>query len=68
MVTMLRGTVADFDGDAGLGTIESDDGTAFRFHVIEIADGTRTIEPGRAVAFVRLPRFGAIQAGSIQKL
>jgi len=65
---MLRGTVAEFDGDAGLGTIASDDGTMYRFHLVEIADGTRSIETGRAVAFVPLPRFGAIEAGSIQKL
>jgi cold shock CspA family protein len=68
MVPILRGAVAEFDGDVGLGTIESEDGTAFRFHVIEIADGTRSIEPGRAVTFVAMPRFGAIQAGSIHKL
>lgn len=65
---MTTGCVAEFDPDRGLGTIRSDDGTAYLFHVIEISDGTRTIEPGRPVAFEPLARFGRFQAGGIRKL
>lgn len=65
---MRRGSVTTFDEVAGLGTIADDEGVEFRFHVIEIADGSRTIEVGRAVVFNRLARFGEIQAASILKL
>jgi cold shock CspA family protein len=63
----LRGTVAAFDEARGTGTITGDDGTSYEFHCIEILDGTRTIDVGRAVAFRPLPRFGRIQAGAIEK-
>ena len=63
---MLCGTVAEFDDSKGLGSITADDGTAFDFHCIEIADGTRTIEPGQRVVFERLARFGRFQAGAIR--
>ncbi len=63
----LTGTVADFDEARGTGTITAADGTPYEFHCIEIADGTRTIEAGRAVAFRPLPRFGRVQAGTIEK-
>lgn len=65
---MRRGSVTTFDEVAGLGTIADDEGVEFRFHVIEIADGSRTIEVGRAVVFNGLARFGEIQAASILKL
>ncbi len=66
---MRRGSVTEFDDAAGLGSITAaDDGAVLRFHVIEIADGTRTIEIGQDVAFAELARFGEIQAGSIHKL
>ena len=65
---MLYGTVSHFDDASGLGAIVSDDGTAFEFHCIEIADGTRTIEPDQRVAFERLARFGRFQAAAITKV
>lgn len=66
--TVLRGTVTDFDEERGLGTVATADGRTWAFHVIEIADGTRSIAVGRAVAFQPLPRFGRFQAGRIHKL
>lgn len=65
---MLAGVVTDFSAERGLGTIESVDGDSFLFHVIEIADGTRDIDVGRAVTFDRLPRFGRLQAARILKV
>ena len=65
---MRRGSVIEFDEAVGLGSISADDGAVFRFHLIEIADGTRSIDVGQDVAFVELSRFGELQAGSIHKL
>ncbi|HZB41574.1 MAG TPA: cold shock domain-containing protein [Ilumatobacter sp.] len=64
----MRGTVSQFDDVKGLGVITTADGRAFPFHCIEIADGTRTIEAGQVVTFRPLPRFGAFQAGAIDKI
>ncbi len=64
----MRGSVSEFDEAAGLGVVAGEDGRAYRFQCIEIADGSRTIEVGRAVVFAPLPRFGAFQAGGVHKL
>lgn len=63
----MEGTVREFDEASGLGLIVSPDGRPFVFQCVEIADGTREIEVGRAVSFRPLPRFGAFQAGAIAK-
>ena len=63
----MNGTVREFDEATGLGVISAADDGAFPFHCIEIADGTRTIDAGQAVRFRLLPRFGAFQAGAIEK-
>jgi CspA family cold shock protein len=63
----MNGTVREFDEDKGLGVIATDDDRTFPFHCIEIADGTRTVAAGQAVTFRPLPRFGAFQAGGIEK-
>ena len=65
---MRRGTVTEFDEAKGLGTVTADDGARFLFHVIEIADGTRSIEVGQLVSFQPLPKFGTVQAGHVAKL
>jgi cold shock CspA family protein len=65
---MMRGTITEFDDAKGLGTVAADDGTAYLFHVIEIADGTRTIDVGSTVSFQPLPKFGRLQAGRLHKL
>ena len=63
----MDGTVAEFDEPRGIGLIVSADGQRFVFQCIEIADGTRDIDVGQAVSFRLLPRFGAFQAGVIEK-
>ena len=65
---MLSGTVTEFSDDRGLGTITTGEGRPYLFHVIEIADGTRTIEVGRPVTFQPLPKFGRMQAAGIRKV
>ena len=61
------GEVVEFDDAAGLGAVEAN-GHRYRLHCIEIADGSRTIDPGQAVAFELLARFGAMQAANVRKL
>lgn len=63
----MNGAVREFDEAKGLGVIAGDDHRDFPFHCIEIADGTRTIAAGQVVSFDLLPRFGAFQAGAIEK-
>jgi cold shock CspA family protein len=65
---MMRGTVTEFDDAKGLGTVSAHDGTAYLFHVIEIADGSRSIDVGADVSFQPLPKFGRMQAGRLHKL
>ena len=64
---MLRGTVTEFSEHLGLGTVTGADGRPYRFHVVEIADGTRTIDVGRSVTFRPLAKFGTFEAGDIRK-
>ena len=63
----MNGTVREFDEPSGIGLIISADDQPFVFQCIEIADGSRDIEVGQAVSFRPLPRFGAFQAGAIEK-
>jgi cold shock CspA family protein len=65
---MLRGSVVEFDEAEGLGTVEDDSGTRYLFHIVEIADRSRTIGIGQMVAFEILPRFGMYQAGRLLKV
>jgi cold shock CspA family protein len=51
LTTRRHGTVRSFDERRGRGEIEADDGATFGFHSTSIADGTRRIAPGTAVAF-----------------
>ena len=64
----MDGTVTDFDDAAGLGTVTADDGTAYSFQCTQIADGTRTIAVGTAVAFeVRPWHRGRYEATAITR-
>jgi len=46
------GLVTAFDDDRGLGTVTDRSGRQWPFHCTAIADGTRHIDVGAAVAFV----------------
>jgi len=62
----LVGVVREFDADVGLGMIEQPDGTSHAFHVIEIADGTRTVDVGAEVSFDLLAKLGRYEAANIR--
>lgn len=69
MTARRRGVVAAFDGAAGLGTIVADaDGVRLPFHCVEIADGTRTIEPDTTVEFSELRKLGGVEAADVTSL
>ena len=59
--------VEQFDEFAGLGIVEREDGTTFEFHCIELADGTRTIEPGTPVTFDVLCKLGRYEAKAVTR-
>ncbi len=60
--------VTAFDEGAGLGTVTTDDGTAYAFHCTQIADGTRTIAVGTAVTFAVRPwHRGRYEAVAVTK-
>ena len=61
-----RGRVAAFDSDRGIGEVEDDSGGRWPFHCTAISDGSRTIEPGTAVAFeVMAGRLGRWEATAV---
>jgi cold shock CspA family protein len=49
---LLIGRVEDYDFERGLGEVADAEGRTWLFHCTALVDGTRRIEPGRAVAFV----------------
>ena len=63
-----HGTVTSFDEHAGLGEITTDTGVVHPFHCTAIADGSRTIPVGVAVAFAVVPgrsgRWEAMQVAA----
>jgi CspA family cold shock protein len=61
------GTVVEFDAVVGLGVVESSTGERHAFHCIEIADGTREIAIGTAVAYDLLGKFGRYEAANVQR-
>jgi CspA family cold shock protein len=63
----LRGSVSEFDDDAGLGVVTAaESGEAYPFHCTAITDGTRTIAVGTAVSFEIVPaRNGRYEATAL---
>jgi hypothetical protein len=57
-----------FDADRGTGEVVAD-GLTLPFHCTAIADGSRQIDPGTAVAFVIVPgRMGRLEARELVPL
>lgn len=62
-----EGTVTAFDEAVGLGTVRTGDGRQLGFHCTQIADGSRSIEPGATVIFeVIAGRHGLWEAGQLR--
>jgi cold shock CspA family protein len=63
-----RGRVFRYDEDAGLGWVEAvEDGSKYRFHCTQIADGSRRVDVGAEVGFVVIPgRLGQWEAGDLR--
>lgn len=62
----MQGRVTAFDGDAGIGEVEAEDGTRYFFHCTQIADGTRTIAVDAAVTFeLRAGHLGRWEAAAV---
>ncbi len=64
---VFPGTVVSFDDAVGLGEVQRADGVRFEFHCIEVADGTRTIQPGAAVTFGLLAKLGRYEAARVTR-
>jgi cold shock CspA family protein len=62
----VTGSVTTFDERRGIGEVTAADGAVYLFHCTAIADGSRTIAVGAAVAFERVPgHHGRWEAASI---
>jgi len=61
------GAVVAFDDFAGKGLVRDTDGRDWFFHCTQIADGSRTIEVGRAVRFdVVAGKLGRWEAAAVR--
>jgi CspA family cold shock protein len=63
------GTVTAFEEGRGRGVVTTEDGQSFEFHATRIADGSRRIAVGTAVAFVTVPAHrGRYEASEITRV
>lgn len=53
-----RGAVTSFDAAQGIGTLRGAEGRESPFHCTAIADGSRLIDEGTAVAYRLVPGHG----------
>ena len=66
---IVEGRVANFDDLRGDGVLTSDDGTTFYFHCVNIADGSRSVNPGQRVSARRgVGHLGHDEAFAIEKI
>jgi cold shock CspA family protein len=66
---VFLGTVVAYDPARGLGSLQAESGEEYLFHCTAIADQSRSVEPGAAVAFsLRAAQGGSIEAVSLAKL
>lgn len=64
----MRGHVAEFDFDRGLGVVVGEDQVNYPFHCVSIADASRDIAVGATVEFDHLMKLGRIEAANIRSL
>ncbi len=63
----VRGRVVEFDEHVGTGTVEGEDGRRLAFHCVAIADGSRRVDVGAAVAYEVVPgRLGRYEAWGLR--
>jgi cold shock CspA family protein len=63
-----RGSVESFDEEVGLGMVRGEDDVGYPFHCTQIADGSRSIDPGVTVWFEVFPGHqGRWEASSIRR-
>jgi CspA family cold shock protein len=63
-----RGSVESFDEEVGLGVVRGEDDVGYPFHCTQIADGSRSIDPGVTVWFeVVAGHQGRWEASSIRR-
>ena len=62
----MNGTVTAFDEHKGYGVVTAENGIPYFLHCTQIADGTRTIDVGTAVAFEVLARLGRYEATEVR--
>jgi cold shock CspA family protein len=64
---MALGVVETFSDERGDGVILGDDGRRYYLHCVEVADGTRHVEPRARVSFVARPgQLGRDEAAAVQ--
>lgn len=67
--SVLTGVVDAFDEDMGLGSVRHESGSSLDFHCTAIADSTRSIAVGTAVAFtICTGHNGTVEARAMVKL
>jgi cold shock CspA family protein len=66
---IVRGRVENFDELRGDGVLTNDEGTEFYFHCVNIADGSRSVNPGQRVTAQRgVGHLGHDEAFAIEKV
>jgi cold shock CspA family protein len=66
---MLRGNVATFQTDRGVGVIETSTGERLAFHCTAVSDGSRRIDEGAAVILTVGPgRHGRWEAVEVARV
>ena len=65
----MTGTVVELDAHAGLGIVETGDGTRLSFHCTQVVDGRRALKRGTRVRYDVIPGGrGAWEAGALEAL
>jgi cold shock CspA family protein len=65
----VEGVVESFDDRRGDGLVRSDDGEAFYFHCVNIADGSRSIDVGERISARRgVGHLGRDEVFAIERL
>jgi cold shock CspA family protein len=65
----MNGRIESFDDRRGDGLVRTDGGEALYFHCVNIADGSRSIDPGTRVSALRqVGHLGHDEATAIEEI